>query len=487
MQESIKDKAVKGVSWTGLQAIITQVYGVVVGVILARLLPPEAFGLIGMIAFFVMLATIFVHSGLNSALIQKKDVLDIHLCTVFWFNVVVSIIIWIAFIFLAPYIASFYNEPSLEFITRFYPVFILFNALTLVPTTILEKKLEFRKIAIANIVSTISAGIVAVIMAYMDMGIWAIIANVILHYAFLAIAIWVQTSWIPKFNFSLTAFNELIRFGLNVTGTGVLGYFSKQIDSLLVGKGLGAESLGIYNKAYTFLVYPINQVKSKLIQVIFPIFSLKQDDLGKLKEGAILLISTLSLILFPCMLGLFSIAEEFVLLLLGKAWEQMIPLIKIFCIASLFEIIQVSGVFFLVLGKDKELLRMVFVTQFITIIFILIGLQWGLIGVALGVTIGTIFRFLVDFYFLKVLVDVKYLGIFFQLLPVIIISILMAVALFFLDEWFFGNLNLVYRFFAKISIGGVIVALQLIIFRPKAFLDLMNLLPKRYHLKKSWS
>lgn len=470
-------------SWTGLQALITQIYGVVIGVVLARLLPPETFGLIGMISVFVMFASIFVHLGLGSALIQRQDITQIHLSTVFWFNVFISIIIWIVFIFLAPQIALFYNEPSLEILTCIYPAFVFFNAFCIVPNTILEKELAFKKIAIANIVSTIFAGIIAIIMAYKGFGVWAIVLNITITYALLAFILWIQTLWIPKFRFSLTAFKELIGFGLNVTGTGVLGYISKQLDSLLVGKGLGAESLGVYNKAYTFLIYPINQVKNKIIQVVYPVFSLKQDDLNKLREGTFLLISTLSLILFPAMLGFFCIAEEFVLLLLGEAWGEMIPLMKIFCIASLFEIIQVSGVLFLVLGKDKELLRMVFVTQFITIIFILIGLQWGLVGVALGVTIAAIFRFLVDLYFLKKFISISYREIFYHLLPIVAISLLMAGTLFLLDEYFLKNTSLIYRFFLKIIAGGGLVVCQLIIFKPQVFIETIDLIPTKYRLK----
>lgn len=476
--ENLKSKTVRGVSWTGLQTLITQVLGVVSGIVLARLLSPEDFGLVGMVVVFTGFASMFSHFGFHTALIQKKEITEAHISSVFWVNLITSIVIAGLFLLFAPLIAKFYNEPALVIIIQVYVINFILVDLSTIHNTLFEKELNFKTIAIANIIAFVLSSIIAILMAMYGFGFWAIVANTLLINFFIAAYYWLKTTWWPKFIISKSAIKELLGFGLNMTGIGILQYVTKQIDSLLIGKFLGAGTLGIYNKAYTFLMYPIAKIKYQIIKVIFPAFSKIQDDLGKMKSGTIGIISILILILFPLMLGLYLVAEEFVLLILGNAWIDMIPILQIFCIASLFEIPQLSGIIFMAIGKDKVLIKIVFFMQAISVLCIIIGLQWGLVGVAYAVCIATMFRFILDCFCFYWSINLKPSTILKDSSLILLANLIMFSALFFIDKYYLFTLELSYRFMIKVILGGVIYISSLLIFKPKAFVEILTLINK---------
>ncbi len=469
----------KGVSWNGLQILITQIYRLIIGIILARLLKPEVFGLIAMVVVFTGFADSLKNLGFQSAIIQKKDITERHLSSAFWLNLLVGISLFIFFLLLADYIASFYNEPILKIIVSVYSFIFIVSSLSAVPGAILQKKLAFKELAIASIISTLLSGFIAVLFAYYEFGVWALVIQVFVASILSICFYFYYSGWFPKLFFDKKSLKELLNFGLNVTGISFLYYWAKEIDTLLIGKILGSGPLGIYNKAYAFLMFPVEKIKYQIINVVFPVFSKIQDDLVRIKKGTLLLISILGFVLFPIMFGVFLISEEFVLLLLGIEWEAMIPIMKIFCIAALFESVKVGGTIMMSIGKPKQLLRIIFFTKLATILLILCGFKWKLTGVSIGICLSIIINFFVETYFAGRYIQLSLLEVLYAIFPPLFFSLNMFLCVYLIDFFYLCEFDLLTRFITKVTLGTSIFSLQLSTYKPNSVTYILSTLKTR--------
>ena len=387
--EGIKKRTISGIKWNGLASGINQGFSIVFGIMLARLLPPWVFGMIAMIRVFTGFANVITNSGFAQALIQRKEIEEDHKHSMFWFNLAIGIFLFLIIFFCAEPIANFYNEPRLLPLVQILSLQFPLIGSHLVHKALLQKELKFKQIAFINIGSAFISGGVSLVLAFYKYGVWALVWGSMASIVFRTIGTWVASDYLPKFKWNGSKIKSLLGFGAYAFGNQSLNYWTKRVDNLLVGKLLGSAPLGIYAKAYQFLLRPINSIKGQVANVAFPTFSMIQDRVSELKGGYNKASQILILLLGPIMLGVLGLSERFVYSLLGQRWAGMIPLLEIFCVVGVIASIGLPGPILQARNRMSLFFR---ATLFVQILFIgglVVGvLVNGILGAAYAVLIG---------------------------------------------------------------------------------------------------
>lgn len=387
----LKKKTISGIIWSFGSQGGKQVSQFIITAVLARLLSPKDFGLLGMATVFTGFVTLFAELGVSGALIQKQNVDDNHLSSAFWLNIVVGIILTLIFIALAPLIAGFYNKPELKPILIVLSFNFVLSSFTVIQQTILTKDMDFRALAVRDVTAVIISGIVGIYLAYNGHGVWSLVYQLLTFTFVNGFLLWILSKWRPKFIFSITAIKDIFHFSANMTGFNILGYFSGNIDYLLIGRFLGSESLGYYTLAYKLMMVPLRNVTAVISKVMFPVFSQIQNDLEKVCKTYLKMIKAIAFITVPAMFGLFVIAPEFINIIYGPKWSPVIGLVKIFCFCGIAQSIGGTVVNIrLSQGKAGLQFKIGMLNTFFATILISIGLKWGIYGVTFFYTVFSI-------------------------------------------------------------------------------------------------
>ena len=378
MQAEVHNKVKIGLKWNMINQIVTQIVFVWFGIYLARLLGPAAYGLVGMITVFAGFANIFVDFGFTSAIIYFQELDDNKLSSVFWFNMAMAIIIYLLFYLLAPYISYFYNEPKLEILTKVVTLSIIINSFSSLQNAILSKNIDFKTKITTSWISTIVSYVIAFFLAYKGYGVWSLVFQMLAVSFINSVFLWQITKWRPKFYFSLADIRPLFKYGSGIAGTNMLGYLTRNIDNLLVGKFLGNAALGLYSRSYSLMLLPISNVTSVFSKVLFPAFSILQNDKQALAKYYLKVIKYIAFVTFPMMFGLSSIAKEFVLIFLGPEWYEAILIIKMLSILGAFQsILSLNGIIYNSTGNSLKALKVTLILNLFLIPSWLIGLYLG--------------------------------------------------------------------------------------------------------------
>jgi PST family polysaccharide transporter len=378
----LANRTVQGVSWSGLSQAITQGFTWIISIVLARLLGPSAYGLIGMVGVFTSFAILFGGLGFGVAIVQRKNLEERHLSTAFWMNLATGALITLLMVGFAPVIARFYHEPLLVPITRIIALRFLFDSLDVVQSALLRRQMRFRALGAIQIGSGILSGIVALAMALGGMGIWSLVA-LTLGLAFFPLPLlWYCTRWRPSLSFDWAAGRELFGFSAPLVGLDVLTYWARSLDTLLIGRFLGAWALGIYSRAFSLMLMPLTQVSSVVGNVMIPALSSIQEDKPRVKRSYLKAVRLVGLITFPMMVGIFVTADHLILALLGPKWAEVVPILRIMCWVGLLQSIGrwdwicisqgATGLYF----KIGVTAATAYAAAFI------VGLRWGITGMA---------------------------------------------------------------------------------------------------------
>ncbi|WP_251961521.1 MOP flippase family protein [Salinibacter ruber] len=388
---TFRQKALSGLSWSVVGKVGNQIVTVGLSIVLARLLSPEAFGLIGMVMVFTGFAGLFQDLGLGAALVQHQDVTEDHLSSIFWLNVGAGLLLTIAFIGAAPWIAAFYNEPMLVPIASVVAVNFAIGAWGSVHQTIFQKKIDFRSITLVNIGRVVVSGGIGVFLAFTGYGVWSLVVKSVVATVVGTVGFWIISPWTPSFRFSIAAVKELVGFSLNLLGEKTLNYWVRKTDDLLIGKMVGSDALGLYTKAYGLMLMPLRQISSVISRVMFPSLSTIQDDADRVKKVYMRATRSIALVTFPMMLGLLATSKSAVIAVFGSQWAGMIPILRVFCILGLVQSIgTLIGNLFLSQGRSDLMLRVSLVVKAWMIGAIIFGIQWGVMGVAVCYTIASL-------------------------------------------------------------------------------------------------
>jgi O-antigen/teichoic acid export membrane protein len=386
---TLKQKTITSLGWSTAGSFGKQGIQFLISVVLTRLLVPEDFGLLGMILVLTGIATLFNDLGFGAALIHKKSLEERHLSSVFWLNLGVGLFLTTFIIAIAPLVASFYREPQLVSLTRVVAINFFVGAFGIVQKNLFSRHMQFRELAAIDFFAVLFAGCIAITMAFSGFGVWSLVAQLVSLTVLSVLLLWVRSKWHPQFIIQWQAIKELWPFSSNLLGSQLLNYGVRNVDYLLIGRYIGSWDLGIYTRAYTTMLLPINQVTAVVGRVMFPALSRIQDNVSKVKQVYLYSNRMIALITMPLMLGLIVTARPFVLTFFGPKWEAVVPILQVLCLVGVRQTLgSTVGWIYQSQGRTDIMFRWSILSFVVTVVAFVIGLRWGIIGVASAYAVG---------------------------------------------------------------------------------------------------
>lgn len=395
MAESLKNRTVNGVVWSAIDRFSALGIQMICSLIVAHLLTPKDFGILGMIAVFSAIGMVLIDSGFGSALIRRNDATEIDYSSVFYFNIFISIISYIFLFYISPYIAYFYDIPELTTVCRITFLVIPINALGLIQNTRLIKNINFKSIAIVSLFSALMSGIAGIILAYYMRNVWALVIQNVSMYGLRTLLLWCISRWKPLLKFSMVSIKSMWKYSINLLGFGLIGSFTQNLYPLMIGKIYNATQLGYYSQADRLQKLPSTSITEVIQRVCFPVLSEIKDDIIRMREVYRKIIITTLFIIFPLMMLLIGISDELIIILMGAQWEQSIQYFKILCIVgALYPLHSINLNILNVVGKSNVSLKLEICRKTILIVFIIIFAQYSIV---LFIWMQVIYSFIVLF------------------------------------------------------------------------------------------
>lgn len=397
---SLVNQAFSGFKYVFLSSIISKAIILGGGIILARILTPEDFGLLAMLYIIFEVSSFLMTAGFGLVLIREKSITEEDLSTVFWFNLLVSIILVLLVWILGQRIVDFYNEPRLLWLSRLMSLNLIFSAFGIVQKSIFQRNLFFKKLSIVEVLSSVISIIVAIILAYNNFGYYALGVKYILTSLLATIMLYAFNPWKPKYFIRKKSFAKLFAFGGNVMLLGLVNTVSRNAHQIVIGKFFSVSSLGFFNQGNMLKDNIVNTVSTSISQVIFPILSKIQEDKLKLKNAYSRILAVSSFVIFPLVTIFFFIAKPLIIFLLGVKWEGTVIFFKILLIgAALNHIHKINLNVLKVCGKGSDYLMQGIFRNGITLTAVFIGLKYGAVGIAIGLVISEFIQLGINAYY----------------------------------------------------------------------------------------
>jgi teichuronic acid exporter len=396
---SLKSTATKGIFWSAVDKFAVQFGQFVVSVLLARMLLPEDFGIIGMLAIFITLSQTFIESGLGTGLIQRQDSSDIDFSTVFVFNLGVSSFFYLLLFFAAPFISNFFNQPQLTDLIRVLGLNLFIIAIAIVQRTKLTIAIDFKSIAKSNVVGMVVGGIFGVIAARSGYGVWALVIQTLLGSLATSASLWIFSNWSPSIAFSMKSFKLLFGYGSKLLIAGLYAQILNNVYTICIGKFYLPASLGYYTRAKSFADLSAGTVVSVVQQATFPILAAVQDDKEKLISVYRRLIRMSAFIIIPLMTLIALLAKPIVILLFTEKWVSLIPLLQWMVFARIFFPMSALNMNLLnAIGRSDLFLNVDLSKLPITLLAMLITIPLGVKAMIIGHVVGSALAFLINAY-----------------------------------------------------------------------------------------
>jgi O-antigen/teichoic acid export membrane protein len=470
---NLRQRTLVGLGWNGAARLLGQLLQLAATVILARLLSPKEYGLLGMVLVFTGFASFVADMGLGASIIQRSTVTERHLNSVFWLNVATGIALTTAFALAAPLIARFYQEPQLRLLTVAIALSFFLGSLNVVQVALLDKVLNFRTKFWIETVSSVISGAVAVVLAFSGAGVWALVGQTLTQAAVRVLMMWSQSSWRPAWSFDFAAIRELMRFSGHLVGFGVVIYWSQNVDKLVIGRWIGSAALGIYSLADKLMRLPMASVTDVTTSVMFPALSSIQDDIESVRRAYLRATRMIALITFPAMVALGVLAEPAILVVYGAKWRGSIVILQLLCFAGLAQsATNTAGWIFMSQGRTDVLFRLGIYTTTVRAIGVLIGSHWGLMGVAWAYVLGGyLFVWYPVWSRAGRIVNLSFTALLRNVAGPLGCAALMGVLLWLSDRWLFGAWVVELRLAIQIVLGVLLYALFARWFRLQAWLE----------------
>ncbi len=374
--------------WNLLDRVGSQLISVVVGIVLARTLGAAEYGLTGALAIFVALSQTLSDSGFSAALIRKQQIEEKDYNTVFYYNLLIAIVLYISGYVAAPLIADFFGEAVLVPIARVLFIVFLFNALCIIQNAKMVKEINFRKVATINITAIVTSGTIAIWMAIVGCGVWALVAQIVLQSFVKMIMQWLWGGWRPRWMFSWQSFRELFAFGSNIMLANVLNVLFLNLYSAIIGRLYNSRELGYYSQANKWSDMGVTTLYGVIQNSTYTLFSAIQDDRERLLRSYRKTMKLTAFITFPILLGLTLMSHPFIMILLGEKWVQSVPMFSLLLIAGIFTVLTtVNGNYIRIEGNSRLVLRLeIFkVLLFIAVLALtwhlpIVQLLWGMVA-----------------------------------------------------------------------------------------------------------
>lgn len=397
---SLKKQTLSGIIWTFTDTFVLRGLSFFASIILARLLGPTEFGLIGMISVFIAIGTSLVDSGLSASIIRTQNADDRDYSTVFYLNLMMSLLVYILLFFAAPWIADFYGQDILTPIIRLYCLSFVFSAFSAIQTAMLNREMQFKKIMQYNIPGTVIGVLVGVGMGYLGYGVWSIVWMYLSTQLIHALVLWYFSSWSPSITFSKAKLKYHYGFGYKLMLSGLLDTVFRNIYNVIIGKFFSVQSLGYYERANSFNLYPVTILTTIIGKVSYPLLSKIQDQKERIASVYRQLIQFSFFVIAPLMLGAAALARPLFLLVLGEQWLPAVPFFQILCLSGMFYPIHAFNINVLkVYGRSDLFLKLEVIKKTIVTASILIAFQFGIFGLVWSSVFTSIVALLINTHY----------------------------------------------------------------------------------------
>ena len=423
MEERLKKQTKNGVIWSAVQRFSTQGIQFVTTIIMARMLTPADYGLIGMLDIFIAILSVFVDSGFINALTRKQDRSHTDICTVFFFNIGVSCLAYCILFFIAPFVASFYDIPELCLILRVLGIILIIDSFGAVQITLMTIKLDFKIQTIIAIVSLVISGTVGILLAYNKFTFWALVVQSLSYGVISTTLFWHYSTWRPSFIFSRKSLSEMFSFGSKLLATSLIDATYNNLYSLVIGKVFSASALGNYSRASSYANLPSSNLTSIIQRVTYPVLCSIQNDEYVLSDAYRKFLKISAFIIFPLMMGLSALAYPFVVIILGAKWCTCASMLQILCFALMWYPIHAINInLLLVKGRSDLNLRIEIVKKFVGIIILCIAVPMGIFALCYSRIISSIISLVINTYYTGKLINLGFFHQMKDLTPTLMIS-----------------------------------------------------------------
>lgn len=428
----LKQKAIKGVAWNAVNTYSSKGLQFVLGIILARLLAPSDYGLVGMTGIFFAISSVFIDSGFGSALVQKKDRNEDDYSTVFYINLVVSIFFFFLLFLLAPYVATYFKQPLLKSLMRVSSLTLVISALVSTSRNKLFVAVDFKTITKISLTSTVISSVVALYCAFRGYGVWTLVMQSLVSSTVSAFLYFYFVRWIPKKRFSYSSFRRLWGYGSKMLAASLISEIYENLYSFIIGKRFSAADLGQYSKAGNYVAFVGSTTVNVLQGVAFPILSEVQDDYQRLLHAYRRYIKMIAFVVFPLLMGLCGVAKPMVLFMITEKWLPCVIYLQILCFSSLWTgIIRINLNLLYVTGRSDLVLRLEIFKKTIAFVILFISVFGGVIGMCVGRVIYSLLAFYMNTYYTKKLLNYGFITQIKEIAPSFLLSAsMMAIALF---------------------------------------------------------
>ena len=473
MADSLKAKTVRGTIWSGIDSIAGQGITFLVGLVLARLLSPQEYGLIGYITIIVAILNSIVDSGFSNALIRKKDAGEIDYNTTFIFNLVLSLLMAGVMIVTAGPISRFFNEPELVPLIRVMSAIVVINAAAIVQRTTLTKRVDFKTQTKVSLIASATSGVVGIGMALSGMGVWSLVGQQLSRQLLNTVFLWIFNRWIPTLQFSWRSFRELFGFGWKLLVSGLIDTVWKEIYQLVIGKCYSTETLGQYTRGKQFSDIFSSNMTNVIQRVSYPILSSIQDDQERLKDGYRRIIKVTMLMSFILLFGLGAVSDSLIIVLIGDKWLEGAEYLRIIVIsASLYPLHAINLNMLQVQGRSDLFLRLEILKKLVGVIPLIMGIFINIKWMLWCSVCVSIFDYYLNSYY-----SGKYLGYSMwsqikDILPSLGIAVVMAACV-----WSLGLLNLhpVWTLLVQLCAGAAVAIGLCEAFRLPEYLEIKGI------------
>ena len=471
MSNTLKQKAVRGVLWSTVERFSVQGVQFLIMIVMARLLTPHDYGIIGMLALFLAVSQSLIDSGFSQALIRKRDRTEVDNCTVFYFNIVVSTLLYVILYVSAPFVADFYDTPQLCPVMRVVCLGIMFNSLAVVQRALFTINVDFKTQAKAALTASVTSGVVGVAMAYHGFGVWSLVTQQLLNLGINTGLLWLLSKWRPQFVYSWQSFHELFSFGSKLLASGLLDTIYRNIYPIVIGKLFSASSLGHYTRAHQFSEFPSSNLTGIIQRVTYPVLCEIQDDDERLSNIYRRFLKLSAFVIFPLMIGLSSVAQPFVNIILGPQWGFCGQLLQIICFSMMWYPIHSINLNLLqVKGRSDLFLRLEIIKKILGVSVLCITAPFGLVVMCYGQIFNSIVALAINTYYTGKLINVGFLRQMCDLLPTMALCLTMFALILSVNSFLPGNM-------AKLCVGIVLgVAFYSLASYAFKFLELKELL-----------
>ncbi len=431
MVSNVRNKTLSNMVWRFAERCGAQGVQLIISVVLARLLSPDAYGTIALVLVFTKILQVFVESGLGTALIQKKDADDLDFSTVFYFNILMCIVLYLGIFIAAPYIARFYDDISITPVIRVLSLTVVISGVKNVQQAYISKTLQFKKFFFGTLGGTIGAAVVGITMAYMGLGVWALVGQYLFNELINTIILWIMVKWRPKLMYSWQRLGGLFSFGWKMLFSSLLNVLYNNIRQLIIGKLYTTSDLAYYNKGHQFPDLLTTNINNSIDSVLLPVMSEAQDNKERLKDMVRRSIKTSTYIMAPLMMGMAALAEPFVSLVLTDKWLGCVPYMRIFCITSMLLPITTANLNAIkAMGRSDYFLILEILKKIVGVVVLLITMWHGVMVMAYSLLFTTVIGQIINSWPNRKLLNYSYLAQLKDILPGILLAVFMGLCVY---------------------------------------------------------